>query len=221
MANPFKAVMNIRRHELPLALLMFGYFFLVISSFWILKPLKKSLFISYYQTSGLDILSLHLTASQSELIAKVMNMVVAFIAVTVFTYLTRNFRRQQLTYIFSSFFMICFVGYGFILDDPADITVWSFYLFGDLFSTLMVATFFVFMNDSVTSDKAKRLYGLVGLGGVTGGVFGSLFVKMWIKQFSIDTWLWITFAIGALIILIAMSAGKIVTKNPPQEKVIA
>ncbi|MCP4633006.1 MAG: hypothetical protein GY855_08760, partial [candidate division Zixibacteria bacterium] len=47
------------------------------------------------------------------------------------------------------------------------------------------------------------------------------FVKMWIKQFSIDTWLWITFAIGALIILIAMSAGKIVTKNPPQEKVIA
>jgi len=220
MANPFKAVMNIRRHELPLALLMFGYFFLVISSFWILKPLKKSLFISYYQASGLDLLSLHLTASQSELIAKVMNMFVAFIAVTVFTYLTRNFRRQQLTYIFSSFFMICFVGYGFILDDPGDITVWSFYLFGDLFSTLMVATFFVFMNDSVTSDKAKRLYGLVGLGGVTGGVFGSFFVRVWINQLSINAWLWITFIIGALIILIAMSAGKLVAKNPPQEKVL-
>ncbi len=43
--SPFKAIFDIRKSELPLALLMFSYFFLVITSFWILKPIKKSLFI--------------------------------------------------------------------------------------------------------------------------------------------------------------------------------
>ena len=32
--------------------LMFAYFFLVITSFWILKPIKKGLFISYYKGVG-------------------------------------------------------------------------------------------------------------------------------------------------------------------------
>ncbi len=57
-------------------------------------------------------------------------------------------------------------------------------MFGDLFSTLMVATFFAFLNDSVRSDYAKRVYGLVGLGGVTGGVFGSTSVR-WLAAFTI------------------------------------
>ena len=37
MANksPLKALLSIRKREAPLALLMFSYFFLVISSFWI------------------------------------------------------------------------------------------------------------------------------------------------------------------------------------------
>ena len=48
MANPLKSFINIKREELPLSLLMFSYFFLVITSFWILKPLKKTLFITFY-----------------------------------------------------------------------------------------------------------------------------------------------------------------------------
>ena len=50
--NPLKQFMNFRRDELPQILLMFCYFFLVITSFWILKPLKKSIFVQFYQTSG-------------------------------------------------------------------------------------------------------------------------------------------------------------------------
>jgi len=205
--------MNIRRDELPLSLLMFSYFFLVITSFWILKPLKKTLFIGFYKDNGFDLLSWHLNASQTELIAKVLNMAVAILAVAVFTWLARRFRRQQLTYLFSGFFMVSYILYSFRITNPGDLTVWSFYLFGDLFSTLMVATFFAFLNDSVTPDKAKRLYGLVGLGGVMGGAFGSLIVKIWIKQISMGTWLWITFAVGAVIILLAKTAGALVDKD--------
>jgi AAA family ATP:ADP antiporter len=216
MPNPIKAVMNIRRDELPLSLLMFFYFFLVITSFWVLKPIKKTLFIGFYKQQGFDLLSWHLNASQAELLAKVLNMVVAFLAVAVFTWLARRFRRQQLTFIFSSFFMVCYVIYSSLMSNPGDLTVWTFYLFGDLFSTLMVATFFAFLNDSVTPDKAKRLYGLIGAGGVIGGAFGSLVVRVWIKQVSMATWLWVTFGIAAVIIAIAKSAGKLVAQNTPR-----
>ncbi|UCE67090.1 MAG: MFS transporter [Candidatus Zixiibacteriota bacterium] len=215
MANPLKAIMNIKKDELPLSLLMFSYFFLVITSFWILKPLKKSLFIAFYDQTGFDILSWHLRGSQAELIAKVLNMVVAFLAVVVFTWLARRFRRQQLSLIFSSFFIACYVIFSFIISKPADLSVWAFYLFGDLFSTLMVATFFAFLNDSVTPDSAKRLYGLVGLGGVTGGAFGSSFVRVWIDQVSVSSWLWICVVFALLISLVAIIAGRLVSKNPP------
>ncbi len=194
---------------------MFSYFFLVITSFWILKPIKKSLFIQFYDQQGFSLLVWHMTGPQAELIAKVLNMVVAFIAVIVFTALARRFRRQQLTFIFTGFFLVSYAAYSVIMELPGDVAVWSFYLFGDLFSTLMVATFFAFLNDSVTPDTAKRLYGLVGLGGVVGGVFGTTTVRSLIAQLDVVGWLWICFGLGLLIIMVAFAAGRLVDQNPP------
>ena len=94
--NPLNAIFTVRKSELPLTLMMFSYFFLVITSFWILKPLKKALFIEFYDQQGFSLFAWHMTAAQAELLAKVLNMVVAFVAVAIFTWLARRFRRQQL-----------------------------------------------------------------------------------------------------------------------------
>lgn len=201
--------MDIRREELPVALLMFAYFFLVITSFWILKPLKKTEFIAFYDERGVALLDWHLSAAQAELVAKVLNLFVAAAATTVFSWLSRRYRRQQLTTIFSAFFMVGYALYSLTLNQPGHWDVWTFYLFGDLFSTLMVATFFVFLNDIVTPDVAKRTYGLVGLGGVSGGVFGASFVRVWIAELSMAAWLWICFGIAAIIILIAQTVARL------------
>jgi len=215
MANPLRAFLDIRREELRFSLLMFGYFFLVITSFWILKPLKKGLFIDFYRESGFTLVSWTMLASQAELLAKVLNMVVAMVAVTVFTVLARRLRRQQLTFVFTAFFMASYAVYAFALRAPDGAGVWTFYLFGDLFSTLMVATFFAFLNDSTTPDGAKRLYGLVGMGGVTGGVLGSTALRGWIDEVPLDGWLWICFGIAVAIAGIAAAAGRIVARRPP------
>jgi AAA family ATP:ADP antiporter len=215
--NPIRAIFDIRRRELPLALLMFGYFFLVITSFWILKPLKKSLFIQFYDQTGFQLLSWQMGAAQAELLAKVLNMVVAFVAVTVFTAFSSRLRRQQLSFVFSGFFLFAFLGLTTVIRDPAGATVWSFYLFGDLYSTLMVATFFAFLNDSVTPDAAKRLYGLIGLGGVTGGVFGATTVRAGIERLDRAEWLLVCFVLGVAIAAIAWGAGRLVDRNPPPE----
>jgi AAA family ATP:ADP antiporter len=193
---------------------MFSYFFLVITCFWILKPIKKGLFIEYYDEAGLDLLGTTFSAAQAELLAKILNMVVAFGAVVVFTYLSRQFRRQQLTFLFAGFFIACYLLFGQWLRAPDSAAVWSFYLFGDLYSTLMVATFFAFLNDSVTPEAAKRLYGLVGLGGVCGGVFGSSVVSANVAAMSHTTWLWLCAGLTVLIVAVAWGAGRRILVAP-------
>jgi hypothetical protein len=67
--SPLKAVLDIRREELPFALLMFAYFFLVTGSFWVLKPIKKALFLEMYDPGGFQLLGLTLTGAQAEQLA--------------------------------------------------------------------------------------------------------------------------------------------------------
>jgi len=217
-SNPFRAVMDIRRAEFPLALLMFSYFFLVITTFWILKPIKKTVFINFYGKETFDFAGQAFTGPQAELIAKVLNMVVAYVAVVAFSALARSLRREQLTYVFGAFFLAAFAYYRFVLAGAGEVTVWSFYLFGDAFSTLMVATFFAFLNDSVDPGAAKRLYGLIGLGGVAGGAFGSMFVRSFIDSLPTESWMWVCFAIGLVIVAVAFAAGRLVAANPPPER---
>ena len=214
-ANPLKQIMDVRREEWPQVLLMFGYFLLVIATFWVLKPIKKGLFIGYYDDAGFDLASWHFDAAQAELLAKVLNMVVAVAAVMVFTLLARSFRRQQLTSIFSVFFIVSFVLYSFLLEAAGDMAVWSFYLFGDLYSTLMVATFFAFLNDSVTAAKAKRLYGVILLGGVAGGPLGTS--AKYMVQLSDQAWMWVVSAAAVVIMVLAIAAGRLIGSKGTEE----
>ena len=217
MAESSKLV-NVRRGEWPFVATMFGYFFLVITTFWILKPLKKSLFITHYDASGIDFGFAQLSAAQGELVAKVLNMVIAFVAALVFTQLSRSLRRQQLSYVFTALSLVAFAVYAMLVKDAGAATVWTFYLFGDLYNTLMVATFFAFLNDSVLPDETKRLYGPVIFGGVVGGVVGSSLVAGWISKVSVTQWLLVCIGLGLLTGLTAAIAGRIVAGRAIPEK---
>jgi ATP:ADP antiporter, AAA family len=208
------AAADVRREEWPFAASMAAVFFLVISTFWILKPLKKSLFVQFYDRDGLALFGATLDAAQAELLAKVMNMVVAAIAVVVFSALSLRLRRERLVLFFDACFVVGFGVFALALADPGAFAVWSFYLYGDLFTTLMVAAFFAFLNDSVSEDAAKRLYGLVGVGGVTGGVVGASLLATWIEDLSVPQWLGVCAVAGVLIALGAVAAGRSARRLP-------
>lgn len=200
-------IVDVRPEEWPQALLMASYFFLVITTFWILKPLKKTQFVEFYDTSGFELLSWTFSAAQAEQLAKVLNMVVALFAAMAFASLSRRFRREKLTYIFCAFLVLCFAGFTPLFEAPGPGTVWSFYLFGDMYNTLMVASFFAFLNDSVTADGAKRLYGLIVLGAVGGGAFGTTILSAYIDDFAVPVWLWISAGLSVGIAALAGAAG--------------
>jgi AAA family ATP:ADP antiporter len=54
--------------------------------------------------------------------------------------------------------------------------VWAVYILVEIYATVMVGIFWTYANDVVSSDEADRLYGLVGLGGILGGIAGGAFV---------------------------------------------
>ncbi len=209
-----RAFFDVRPNERRIAAAMCGYFFLVITSFWILKPLKKTLFIGHYANSSFDFFGRSFSASEAELFAKLMNLVVAAVAATTFSLLSRHLRRERLSSVFTLFFIVSYGLFALVLERPSALAVWSFYLFGDLFSTLMVATFFSFLNDSVSPDGAKRLYGIVGFGGVAGGVFGSTAVSTLIGSLSLASWLGVTTVLGLLILVVAWAAARELERMP-------
>jgi AAA family ATP:ADP antiporter len=219
MANPFTVLKAVRKEERPLSFLMFLYYFLVILCFWILKPIKNPLFIKYYDQTGFDLFRWTLTAAQTEQLAKILNMLVAIVAVIVFSWLSRRLRREQLTYVFSALFLFAFFVHTLSINNPGDFTVWSFYVLGDIWTTIMVVTFFAFLNDSVTPERSKRLYGLIVLGGVLGGVFGSTFVRVWVGVMAPSNWVWICFFLTVILIVVAKAAGNLVRRDPPPEEV--
>ena len=206
--NPMKLVADLEPGERSFTVTMFGYLFLVTATFWILKPLKKALFIQYYDDNGLTLAGWHLEAAEAELIAKLLNMLVAIVAVAVFTWVARRLRRQLLSMAFAGAFVVAFALYTIVLAHPGDASVWSFYLFGDLFSTIMVAAFFAFLNDSVSPEAAKRLYGPIVAGGVGGGVFGALVLSAWIERLTPPQWLGVCCVMGAAIGGMAWLAGR-------------
>jgi ATP:ADP antiporter, AAA family len=200
----------VRRGEWPFSLLMFTYVFLVIATFWVLKPLKKGLFIQHYDHSGLSLMGHHFAAAEAELGAKVLNMGVAIVAVALFTWLSRSLRRERLTAVLMAGFVTADLVFAQLLRHPGGSTVWAFYLYGDLFSTLMVATFFAFLNDSLSAEAAKRLYGFIGLGAVLGGVVGSSVLSALVSRLSAPAWLYVCAVVGLVVVGVAVMAGRLV-----------
>lgn len=164
---------SISRRDRLFSLYMFASFFLIVTTYWILKPLKKAMFIGYHKLHVLSFLGRDIDAAQVELLAKEMNIVVAFFAMIAYTLLARRYKREHYTLLVSSFFVVCLALFYVLLDSASALSVWLFYLFGDLFITSMLLMFFSFLNDSFDSKTSKRTYGLIGTGGVLGGFFGS------------------------------------------------
>jgi AAA family ATP:ADP antiporter len=211
-----KTLFDLHRTERAPTLLMSLYFFFVITVFWILKPLKKSLFLRFYSDLRFDPSfgliegeAILLDGPQAELFAKVLNMIVAGLATALFVVLARRFRRQALSYVVCVFFCLGFLLLNRFIDAPSALSVWAFYLFGDLFNMLMVAAFFAYLNDSVSPEVARRIYAFVVLGGVAGGVFGSTVVKARISVFPSSTWLLLCAALTLVIMVIALCVARL------------
>ncbi|MBX9766174.1 MAG: hypothetical protein K2X47_02795 [Bdellovibrionales bacterium] len=204
------------------ATLMGLYFFLVISVFWLMKPIKKTLLTTFYSAENpLVLWGSPFDGAEAEQFAKVLNMIVALGASVVFTMLYRRFRGQSLVSVIGCFFAVCLAVYAFGIVPTSPFSIWSFYLFGDLWNTMMVATFFSFLSDITVIDEAKRIYGFIGLGGVIGGMIGSSTSGFLFKSLGVMPLLLIAVVMSLLIIFISHYVGRKLDSHKMAEHVPA
>lgn len=215
-----RQVLALERDVRVHALLMASYFFLIIATFWMLKPVKKAMLLGHY-ADGAAWGGWVLSAAQVELVAKEANMLVALLAALAFSLLARGLRRDSFAAAVTAAFMLLYGFFAYALDHASAGSVWSFYLAGDLFVTAMVAAFFAFLNDSEDPLAARRLYGLIGLGGVLGGALGSTVVASHARALDAQGIAGLVVLAGGVILLLVLSAGRIVARHPPPDRGVA
>ena len=204
--------------KIAFTVVMFLYINLALTIFWILKPLKKSLFIGLYDgDKTFKLGSMEMLGSSAELLAKGMNLLIAFMLVIFLTLVTRLAKRQRLTYCCMGLIIAMTFYFWLQINEPSESTVWLFYWFGDLYISLMLAAFFSFLHDTVDLRNAKRLYGFIVLGAVSGGAVGSTYFRGWIEEMNNQQWLNTIIGIGVVICLLAFAAGWMAKSIPHHE----
>ena len=197
---------------------MFLYINLVLIIFWILKPLKKTLFIQQYDGENPFRLGpFEMLGSNAELIAKGANMFIAFLLVIFLTLITRIAKRQILTFSCMGLIIAMTIFFALKINNPSESVIWSFYWFGDIYISLMLAAFFSFLHDTVDLKNAKSLYGFIILGAVSGGAIGSTYFRIWIDEITHQQWLHLIIGIGLVICILAAIAGWIAKSIPNSE----
>lgn len=200
-----KRFFDIRRGEWPRALALSAFFFLVIAVFWVIKPIKKGALISFYAKDALHLWGLTFGGAEVEQLAKVLNMIVVYGVVVLFTMLVRRFQRQQVIYIFCVLISALLVAFSFAVIRPDAFTAWSLYVFGDIFNSIMVVSFWALANDVNSPGQSKRLYGIIGLGGVVGGFVGATFVSAFVEDAMIGRQVLLLGCIGGMAIIAGLT----------------
>lgn len=198
----FRSFVDIRKREFEPALLFFFFWFFVIVVFQALRPLKKGLFVEHL---GADI----------ELYAKLANIGVAILAVILFTALYNRFGSRRLIPIICAIFIAALLGFAGALGGggvPSPPLNWAFYLFGDAWSTVWVTTFWAYLTELTRTEQSKRLYGLIGAGGVIGGLLANFAVWQYIESQGISVLLTgaavVTAIIGLIMLRLEMLARR-------------
>jgi len=165
---------GIRPEEQSRSLLMQIYIFLIIFTLLIVKPTASSLFLSNFGVESLPyafILVAILAGIVSSVYAKLLNIIP----------LDRLIKMTLYSCIGSLLI------FGVLLQAKifTGVVLYAFYLWVMIFAVLTTSQFWVLANLVFNSREAKRLFGFIGAGAITGGIFGGYFASF-ITQFTVS-----------------------------------
>jgi AAA family ATP:ADP antiporter len=141
-------------YELPALAWAFAYFFLVLSSYYLLRPVRDSLAVA----TGTRALQWLFTAT----------FIAMVLLVPVFGWLCARLTRARLLPVVYGFFAANLLFFCIRLDGPV------FFVWLSVFNLFVVSVFWSFMSDVFTTAQAARLYGTIAAGGSCGAIAGPL-----------------------------------------------
>lgn len=187
-----RRITSVERHEAGTVAALSFYFFATIACYWFLKPMRSALTVGFLGADAIALLKV-ITAVVSA------GVVVAYAAAA-----KRIGRRKLAALVLGSFFwMFMLASVLLLLPQPPREAFFAFHVSVDLFITVNVALFWGMVADVVEVGSAHRLYGWIGMGGVVGGLVGSLSCHAFVTL--IEPWAMTALVAGMNLGLIGLS----------------
>lgn len=149
-----------RPQEVPALLWSFAYFFCLLCSYYILRPLRDEMGIA----GGVDRLQWLFTGT----------FVVMLAAVPLFGWIASRLPRRHLIPAVYGFFIAHILGF-YVWFGATGETPWAartFFIWTSVFNLFVVSVFWSFMADLYSNRQARRLFGFIAAGGSAGAIAG-------------------------------------------------
>jgi len=148
----------------------FGYFFALLSSYYILRPIRDEMGV----TAGIDQMHWLFTGT----------FIAMLFAVPAFGWITSRYARKQfLPYIYYFFIINILLFYALFESSVAmEVVARGFFIWLSVFNLFVVSVFWSFMADLYRDEQAKRLFGFVAAGGTTGAIAGPALTAILVGQ---------------------------------------
>jgi AAA family ATP:ADP antiporter len=162
-----RRAVDVRDDEVRAMFVSFAYFFCVLSSWFVLRPIRDAVAAA----SGASRLPWLFAGT----------LTVTLLFQPLFSSLVVRYPARKLIPITYHFFVAnLLVFYVLFRTAPAEVgtarEIWTgraFFVWTSVFTLFVVSVFWCFMADVYRSEQAKRLFGFIGLGGTLGSVIGS------------------------------------------------
>lgn len=156
-------VVEVRPQEVQLLFLSGAYFFLVLTSYYIIRPIRDEMGVA----GGVENLAWLFTGTLAG----------TLLVHPLFAWTVARYPRKRFIPIAYRFFIVNLLVFFFLLRTvPEGAYVWVgrvFFNWTSVFNLFVVSVFWAFMADIFRSQQGKRLFGFIGLGGTLGAILGS------------------------------------------------
>jgi ATP:ADP antiporter, AAA family len=156
-------VVDARPDELRAVWLAFAYFFLLLTSYSILRPIRDEMGVA----GGVENLPWLFS----------LTLVSMLIANALFSTLVTRYARRRFIPIAYRFFIANLIIYFFLLRSLSpEQQVWvgrTFFSWVSVFNLFILSVFWAFMADIFSTEQGKRLFGFISVGGTLGAIAGA------------------------------------------------
>lgn len=165
-------VVPVKAAEVRALLLGFLYYFLILSSYYVIRPIRDE----FGAAGGVENLPWMFSGT----------MVVMLAANALFSAIVARFSRRRfipIAYRFLIANLIIFL--LLLLFVPKDNQIWigrAFWVWTSVFNLFVVSVFWAFMVDVFTSDQGKRLFGFLSIGGSLGAIAGAAITATLVRK---------------------------------------
>ncbi len=185
-------ILGVKPGEFAAAAWSFTYFFCVLGSYYMLRPIREAMAIE----SGPETIPFLFAGTFATMLA----------ATPVFGWVTSRFpRRQFLPWVYYFFILsILFFWAAFSRAVYQDLDyIWLgrvFFVWVSVFNLYVVSVFWSFMADLYTQEQGRRLFGMISAGGSIGALIGAIATSALIMPLGFQN----LFPFSAALLLIAV-----------------